>query len=126
MANDISGSNRAFTIEGISFRVAADANFTEMISQFENSMVPTSGRAMRKMVKRILTREGIVLVTNADERQLLIDFAESLDDLKISYTNAAGDQYKCEGTIEIENNETEENRTSCQVHPRDRWTPIVA
>jgi hypothetical protein len=71
-------------------------------------------------------REGIVLLVNADEREDLIAFAEGLDDLKISYSNAAGDEYKCEGTIEIENSETEENRLTCQVHPRGTWTPIIA
>jgi hypothetical protein len=126
MARDIAGSLRKFTIEGQSFRVAADANVTETITQFENSMVATSGEAMRKMTKRVPMREGIVLLVNADEREDLIAFAESLDDLKISYSNAAGDEYKCEGTIEIENSETEENRLTCQVHPRDIWTPIIA
>ncbi len=124
MSRDISGSNREFNVEGIAFRVAADANFSEIITQFENSMIPTSGKAMRKMIKRIPTREGVVLITNAEERESLISFAEGLDNLKVSYTNAAGDTYKCEGTLEIESNETEENRTTCQVHPVGIWTPF--
>jgi len=125
MAKNVAGSNRKFTINGIPFNIAADANITETISQFENSMIATSGQAMRKMMKRIQVREGIVLVTNSAEREQLISFAESTDDLLISYQIAAGDVYSCEGTIEIENNETEENRTTCQVHPRDGWTPLI-
>lgn len=126
MANDISGSNRKLTIEGVSYRVAGDANFSEMISAFENSMVPSSGRNMRKMVKRVATREGVVLLTNADERIALKSVAESIDDVKLSYTNAAGDTYKAEGAIEVETNETEENRTNCILLPRGDWTPFVA
>jgi hypothetical protein len=80
---------------------------------------------MRKMLKRVPVREGIVLVTNADEREVLKSFAEGLEDLKISYTNAAGDTYRCEGTIEVESNETEENRTTCKVMPREEWTPFI-
>jgi len=118
----VAGSIRKFTIEGVSFDVAADANFSEIFTQWENSMVPTSGRAMRKMMKRIPSVEGVVLVTDKDQRLVLKDFAEGLDDLKITYKNAAGDSYRGEGTIEIENNETEENRTSCTIHPRGDWT----
>lgn len=125
MALDIAGSLRKFTVEGIPFNVAADANFTETISIFENSMVATSGRAMRKMMKRVPVREGVVLVTNASEREILKSFAEGLDDLKISYTNAAGDTYRCQGTLEVESNETEENRTACKVMPREDWTPFI-
>lgn len=126
MAKFISGSLRKLTIEGISFNVAADANLTETFTTFENSMIASSGRALRKMMKRVPMREGLVLLTDAAERETLKSFAESLDDLKVSYTNAAGDTYRCSGTIEIENNETEENRTTCQVHPREDWTAFIS
>jgi len=125
MANDISGSLRKLTIEGISYNVASDANFTEMLTSFENSMIASSGKNMRKMVKRVKTVEGVVLLTNADERIALIAVAESIDDLKLSYTNAAGDTYKAEGTIEIEAHETEENKTNCIMLPRGDWTAFV-
>jgi len=125
MSRDVSGSNRKFTAEGISFRVAADANFTEMISKFENSMIATSGKNMRKMVKRVTSREGVVLVTNAAERDVLKSFAEQLDPVAFTYTNAAGDKYRCTGSLEIENNETEENRTTCQVLPDEDWTTFL-
>ena len=118
----IAGSNRKLTIEGISFDVAADADFSETFVQYENSMVPTSGGAMRKMLKRIPAVEGVVLITDADERLVLKDFAEGLDLVKVTYTNAAGDSYRSEGTIEIESNSTEENRTSCTIQPVGDWT----
>ncbi len=122
MARKIAGSNRKFTIEGITYNIAADANFTETFAEYENSMIASSGGAMRKMIKRVPTREGIVLLTEALEREQLKSFAEQLDDLKFSYTNAAGDTYRAEGTIEVENNETEENRTTIQAIPRNGWT----
>lgn len=124
MARDLSGSIRKLTIEGIAYNVAADASFTEIITRFENSMIATSGSSMRKMMKRVPTVEGVVLITNQSERGQLKSFAEGLDLLQISYVNAAGDTYRCEGTIEIENNETEENRTNCVIHPKDDWTPF--
>lgn len=126
MARKIAGSNRKLTIEGVSYDVAADSNFSEMISSFENSMIPTSGKNMRKMMKRVNTREGVVLITDADERIALKSISESVDDIKLSYTNAAGDEFKAEGTIEVEANETEENRTNCILLPRGDWTPFIA
>ena len=93
-AKKIGGSIRKLTIEGISFDVAADANFTEVFTNYENSMIATSGGAMRKMLKRIPSVEGVVLVTDSDERLVLKDFAEGLDLVKITYTNAAKDSYR--------------------------------
>lgn len=123
---DVAGTIRKLSIEGISFRVAGDANLTETFTQFENSMIASSGRAMRKMLKRIPQVEGVTLLTNAAERDTLKSFAEDLNDLKISYTNAAGDTYRCQGTIEITSNETEENRTTVVILPREDWTPFIA
>lgn len=121
-AKKAAGSIRKLTIEGISFDVAADATFSEVFTIFENAMIPTSGAAMRKMTKRIPTVEGVVLITDADERLVLKDFAEGIDNVKITYQNAATDSYRCEGTIEIEGNETEENRTACTIQPAGDWT----
>ena len=126
MANDVAGSNRKLTIDGISYRVAADANFSETFTKFENDVIATSGSGMKKKTKRIQRVEGVVLLTNAAERIELEAAAESIDDLKLSYQNAAGDEYKSEGTIEIEGNETEENRTSVTLLPTGDWTPFVA
>lgn len=120
------GSNRKFLYNGTSFDVAADANFTEIITAFENSLIATSGKNMLKQVKRPTTREGVVLITDGSEREILKDGAESGDNVPMSYTNAAGDTYRCQGQIEIENNETEDNRTTVQILPEDKWSPFLA
>jgi hypothetical protein len=122
----IAGTLRKFSIEGISYELHGDTNVTEIFVKYENSRLPTTGQNMRKMVKRITAREGFVLATDANERAQIKSFAESLDDLQISYTNASGDEYKALATIEVENNETEENRTTLQAHPVTDWTEIIA
>jgi hypothetical protein len=122
MAKKVAGSNKSFTVDGITFDVMADANITEVFTGFENSMIPTSGKHMYKKVKRVEIREGIVLATDAAEREQLKSFAESLDILQLQYVNAAGDNFQCEGAIEVENNETEENRTTVQGLPQGTWT----
>ena len=121
MPKDIAGSLRKLTINGQPFRVMGDVNMTEIVTAWENSHLPTTGRAMRKMVKRVPSREGLPLATNSAERATLKNFAEGLDDLKFLYENAAGDKYRCTGSLEVENNETEENRTNVQILPYLDW-----
>jgi hypothetical protein len=125
-AKDISGSIRKISVNGITYRTAADCNITMPISNYETTAVPTSGDNMLKMVKRSLVLEGIVLITNADERAQLKLEAESLATYTLSVTNAAGDTDRATGKIHIENHETEENRTSIQMLPTNDWTVSVA
>jgi len=119
---DTVGSLIGASVEGIPFRVAADANVTFIATKFENSKIPTSGKAMRKMVKRIPSMEGATLVCNPDELAALKSFAEDPEDIKFSVTFADGSVYKGEGTIEVENWESEEGRATVQFLPNDDWT----
>lgn len=120
---DTAGSMRSFSVEGIPFRCFADSNFTEIFTNYENSMIATSGRAMRKMVKRVLSVEGVTLATNGAERAYLKAFAETTKDLRIVYENAAGDTITILGAIELENNESEENKTSVKIFPVEE--PVI-
>lgn len=123
---DISGSIRKVTINGITFDAMADANISETGSQYANESVPTSGRNMRKMTRRAENRESVILACNGSERSLLEELADQLDDFPMSYETAAGDVYRSTGWIEFENRETEENRATIQMCPRDRWDSFLA
>jgi hypothetical protein len=126
MSRDVAGSIRKFTIEGISFRVMADANFSRKPTNVENTMVPTSGVAMQKKVRMIPVLESVVLAVNAEEMETIKSFAEGLDLVKVMYETAAGDQYRAEGQIEIEAHESEENRANVTVQPAGDWTLFPA
>jgi len=122
----VGGSIRKLTIEGIPFDVMADANFSEVFSNYENEVIPTSGKGMRRMVKRVPVIEGVVLATSGADRERLRSFNTQLGDVKYSYTNAAGDTAKASGTFNIENNESEANRTTITLMPADEWTVFLA
>ena len=126
MAKDISGSIRKMQIGGIPFDVMAASNFTEVHSRYENDVVPTSGRNMRKMVRRATSREGVELAANGAEIDLLKGFADNQVNITLSYTTAAGDTYRCTGWIELENRETEENKATVKLFPQDDWVSFVA
>ena len=122
----VAGTPRAFSIEGVSYDLAADVNVSRLLSTYENSKIPTSGKAMTKKVKRVPTAESVVLITNETEKEQLRTLAEQIADVKFSFTWLSGDVVKCEGTFNIESDESEENRTTIVVHPADRWTHFPA
>ena len=121
------GSNRAFSLDGIPFTIMADANFTQKPSGFENESIATSGSGIMK--KTIINRnlEGVVLGTEAADRSLLASIADSTDTVTCSWTNAAGDTFRCTAcNINIEGNETETNSTTLTVQVVEPWTESLA
>jgi len=125
MSNTV-GSILACTIEGIPYNVAADVNASHILTNYENSMVPTSGRSMPKKMKRVPAFESLVLICNDTEKDELKSFAEGVDIVKFSVTLASGSQYKSEGVIDIENVETEESRLTVKLLPSEDWTLFAA
>lgn len=125
MAN-VSGSLRKMTIEGISFRVAADANANWTFSEFENSVIATSGKGMVKKMKRVAAVEGLVLVCDMNEVDQLRSLVEGTDELKFSLQFADGSEAKAKGAVECENFENEEGRISTNLYPTGGWTIVPA
>ena len=123
---DIAGSLRKVTLDGITFDVMADTNVSEVGSQWENSAIPTSGRNMKKMVRRPENRESVILACNASERDVLHELAERTVDFPMSYETADGSVYRTVGFIEFETRETEENRATIQMIPRNDWDSFIA
>ena len=124
-AKDLAGSPRNLNLNGVPYRIMADANISEIGSQFENESIPTSGTNMRKMTKRSENRESVVVAANADERDQLKALADQTSSFTISYETAAGDVYRTVGFIEFENRETEENRATLTLMPNDTWSTFV-
>jgi hypothetical protein len=126
MGVDVSGSIRKFTIEGIPFRVSADTNVSRKPTNVENDMIPTSGNSMQKKTKVTPKAEGFNLIVNEEEAETIKSFAEGLDIIKVSYETANGSVYRCEGQIEAEAHESEENKMTVTVMPDGDWTSFPA
>jgi len=124
---DVSGSIRKVTLDGISFDVAADANFKEAGSQYENDVILTSGRNIKKQTKRAKTVEGVTIIANGSEKELLTEMAERKKDIPMSYETAGGDVYRATGWIDFESRETEELKATVKMTPRNnKWEAFVA
>lgn len=126
MSKDVAGSVRGVAIDGIPYRVAGDANFSQQTVNVENSMIPSSGVAMRKMTKKVPVVEGVTLLVNNVEMEAIKSRAESLDILKLQYTVASGSVFRSEGQINVEAHETEENKANMQFLPNETWTLFPA
>ena len=126
--SDTVGTPRKVTLDGLTFDVMADANFSEMGSQFETEPVPTSGRTLKKMTKRSKSVESVNLACNGSERADLEDLADRLTDFPMSYELASGDIFRAVGFIVFENRETETITATIQMHPAqdNKWEPFIA
>ena len=123
---DVTGTLRKVTLDGVTYDVFADTNISATPSSTENTAVPTSGRNMHKKVRRVQSREGVTLVANGAEQEALQVLADRLDDFPMSYETAAGDVYRAVGFIGFETHETEENRATVMLHPRQDWDAFLA
>lgn len=122
----VSGSVRKFTIEGIPYDVAADANISQMPLKVANDMIPTSGKGMRKITRVTPKAEGIDLLVSSAEMQQIKEFAESLDNVKVDIETADSTVHRCVGAIQVDAHETEEGKATVIAMPEDDWTTFPA
>lgn len=115
------GTLRNVMINGVSYDAAADVAVSHILSQYENSRIPTSGRSVPQKIKRVATAESMVLITSAGEAEQLKNYAESTEELQLSFTLADNATYSAVGTIEFENRETDTGRTTIQMMPDTDW-----
>ena len=75
-----------------------------------------------KQVKRGETREGVVLIANDQEMDVLTALAEQQTSFPMSYETASGTVKRATGWIEFANRETEENRAAIILLPEGKWS----
>jgi len=122
----LAGTPKKITLDGITFNVYADPNITEIASKFEKEAIPTSGVSLMKMTRRSTNREGVTVVASGEELALLKELAERTEDFSMSYELISGDVYRSVGGINLESRETEENRATLILIPRDDWDEFLS
>jgi TRAP-type uncharacterized transport system substrate-binding protein len=123
---DVSGSLRSVTLAGLPYAVSAEAGATAILTGWENSRIAHSGGSMRKMIKRVRTVSGVVLILGGSDRSNLTALADSSEDITLAFEDASGNSYKATGSIEFENWETEDNKCTLTMQAEDEWTPVLA
>lgn len=125
---DTSGTPRKVTLDGITYDVMSDANFSDSGHTFENEGVPTSGRTMQKKVRKPAMTESVEIATNFNEYQNIKDLNDREDTFPISWEDVEGNVYRANGFINIDSpRETETNKTGIQiiVEDADGWSPFA-
>jgi len=126
---DGSGSIRNLTFDGLSFRVAFDANINLQISPYENEAIASSGRSMIKKTLRSPNAEGVTVLANPLEQEQLRSLSERLEPFPMSVELADGSIYRTTGWIDYPGVETEENRAELMIIPDraiDAWSLFAA
>lgn len=113
-----SGSIRKLIIDGISYTVAADANFAKT-PKYAKEGIATSGDNMIKFTKQHGSVESVTVVASSDEFETLETVRDSLEEITMSYTLADGSSYTAPGSIHIDNYESEEGRVDLMLIPTD-------
>lgn len=125
MAKDTTGSIVKVAINGITYRVASDADLSVPGARFKNEALASSGQNFRKMTKQAEEVKSCVLLVNGDERATLKGIAEAIGDVTLAYTNAAGDSYKATGWINSESWTSQDSKLTLSLFPRDTWESFV-
>lgn len=124
-ARDNSGTPRSVKINGISYRVAADADLSQLVSNCEVESIATSGAPMYKYTKRNEDIESIDLIVNADERVVLKGVAEGLDSVTLAFTTSARDTYDGNGRISLDAHTHADNKMPIKMLPEDGWQASI-
>jgi hypothetical protein len=126
MAKDVTGPGGKLTLNGTTFRLAADANVNHGAPTHKNEAVAVSGGGnLRKMTQTTQEMKSLSVLTNADELEVLRGFAASTEDITMAYTSPAGDVWRATGWIDFEGRESESGKVELTLYPRDGWTSFV-
>jgi len=128
MANNISGTPKRFSCNGLDYPLAADVDMSQIIGKNTNELIPTSGVPMKKAEVRIQTIEIVVIANGEETERLKRDSEDESDGLQLMIQDAAGDYYRTLGHINIDTKSSSENRLTINLLPMDPegWTVTVA
>lgn len=124
--SDTAGSLLDVSINGVTYHPAFDANAARQHSIFLNERIAYPGGSMLKKTLQIALAEGIVVIATVAEQDQLRNWAEGTSDLTLAYTDAGGNSFQAVGSINLEPMESEENRVSLSLQPRNGWTSVLA
>lgn len=122
----VSGSIRKVLIDGRSFNAAADGNFAKT-PKLEKEAVPHTGGNMIKHTRASGNVESVKLIATPVEYDVLETLADRLTSFSMSYEMADGSVWRSEGTIMLDNYESEEHSVEITMIPATgTWSLFAA
>jgi len=125
---DTVGSPVSVTLDGVTFDLVGDANFSQMKGKYTNEEIVTSGKIIQKKTLRAQKTESVNIQANGEEAELLKQLSERIENYPISYELAGGDIFKAVGFINFESHDTEAGVAVIQMTPEDNdgWAPFLS
>ena len=120
-----SGSPRKVTLDGQTFNVAADANFSQTPPVTIEGQRHTGG-TMFKTTDEVENLESVSLITTGAQFRDLKDLLKRDVPFSMSYEEASGDVYRAVGMINFDPRETETNRVDVMMIPDGEWEEFLA
>lgn len=120
----VSGTPRRVTLDGVTYNVAADANFSQT-PPVEKEGVRHTGGTMMKSTLAVGQVESVTLIVTSAQNAQLEELLQRNVNFPMSYELASGDVYRSVGQINLDNRETEENRRDATLIPDGDWVPFL-
>ena len=119
----MAGSIRKITLDGQTFNVAGDSNFSQNPGEEKEGIVHTGGVTI-KTSKMVATVEGVDIICTAQE-YLDLQEASAKGDIPMSYEESTGDVWRAVGQINLGARETETDKCSLTLIPKSKWEPFL-
>ena len=119
-----SGTPRKVTLDGETFNVAADANFSQTPGRTKEGVRHTGGTMMKDTLE-VENVESVTLVVTGDQFESLKEKRNRDANFPMSYELASGDVYRAVGGINLDARESEENRVDITMIPDGEWEPFL-
>ena len=120
------GTLKKVVIDGVSYDVFVDINVSFTPTRFKREDIPTSGRTLHKMTKRVRKMEDITIAASPAEVEALASKAESLASKTIAVEFADGSIYRATGQIDFDKWESQDGKGTVTLIPDKDWTPFLA
>ena len=122
----MAGSLRKATMFGTTYNVMSEGGVSGVGSGYENTLIPTTGGNILKMVGRAHIIEGLQLVCTREEADELKSLSENNVSGDLALEDNQGDTVRATGWIDFESYETEDSKATVKLLPEGKWTTFLS
>lgn len=120
----MAGTPRKVTLDGVTYNVAADANFTQNPG-IEKEMIRHTGGNTPKSTLMTESVEGVDLIVDGNQYEDLKELGKRNISFPMSYELESGDVYRATGQISLSARESETTKCTVTLLPDFDWKPFL-
>lgn len=120
----VTGTPKKVTLDGRTFDVMGDSNFSQIKGKYTNESVPTSGANVNKKTARAQNVESVNLQCSSEEADFLKGLNDRITAFPMSYELVDGSVFRATGFINFENHDTENGTAAVVLQPERDFVPF--